>query len=258
MTFALSWLDLREGADHAARHPKLLAAAAEYLGAAEAPLAVDLGAGSGSTMRAFGCRAPQGTRWRLVDRDRDLLGVAESRSDRAVEICVADLAAVEALPLEGARLVTASALFDLVSAAWIGRLVERLVAERVGLYAALNYDGRMDWRPECPGDDPMLRAFNAHQRRDKGFGSALGPDAASALAAALARCGYRVELAASPWRLAPDQGALQAALAEGVAQAATEAGGAGAGEWGQARRAAAMAGLSSCTVSHADLLALPA
>ena len=80
VSFARSWLELREPADAAARDPELLAAAAAYLAAAPAPapLALDLGCGTGATCRAFGTRVP-GLRWRLVDSDAGLLAVAGGR-----------------------------------------------------------------------------------------------------------------------------------------------------------------------------------
>lgn len=252
MSFVLEWLDLREPADHAARDGGLLDAAADFLTAAEAPLAVDLGAGSGSTLRAFGERAA-GARWRLVDRDRGLLAAAVERGGSGVEVVEADLLGVDALPLAGARLVTASALFDLVSAAWVERFVDRLAAEGIGLYAALSYDGAVVWDPELPEDGAVLAAFNAHQRGDKGFGPALGPEGGRHLARVLAGRGFSVAMAASPWRLGPGERELQAALAEGIAAAVGER----AAAWGQARREAAMAGVSSCTVGHVDVLALP-
>jgi hypothetical protein len=256
MSFEARWLDLREPADHAARDPGLLAAAADWLGAAEAPVAVDLGAGTGSTIRAFGARGA-GVRWRLVDNDPDLLGKAAARHP-AAETVRADLRDVDALPLAGARLVTASALFDLAGDAWLGRLADRLAAARLGLYAALSYDGETDWEPADPRDAGVLAAFNEHQRGDKGLGPALGPAAGARLAEIMVERGYRVHTAASPWRLGPGEGALQAALAEGIASAAAAAGAYRATEWAQARRTAATAGTSSCTVGHLDVLALPA
>lgn len=252
MSFALEWLDLREPADHAARDPSLLDAAAAFLMAAEAPLVVDLGAGSGSTLRAFGARVA-GARWRLVDRDRALLGAAAARA--GAETVEADLRAVDSLPLAGARLVTASALLDLVSAAWVERLAGLLAAD-VGLYAALSYDGTVIWEPALREDAAVLAAFNAHQRGDKGFGPALGPDAGRHLARVLEERGFAVATAASPWQLGPEQWQLQAALAEGIGAAAAESG-VVAGGWVQARREAAMAGVSSCIVGHLDVLALP-
>ena len=87
-------------------------------------------------------------------------------------------------------------------------------------------------------------------------GPALGPEAGAVLPRTMADRGFAVRVAASPWRLGPAEAALQAGLLEGVAAAAVEAGCAAAA-WGQARRAAAIAGASSCTVGHVDVLALP-
>ena len=251
MGFDPAWLDLRAGADGAARDAGLLAAAAAYLG--PGALAVDIGCGTGATLRAFAGVAPAGLRWRLVDHDPELLALAATRC--IGEVVEADLADPARIPLEGARLVTATALFDLVSGPWVEALAARLAERGIGLYAALSYDGELGWAPEMAGDADVRAAFNAHQRRDKGFGPALGSKAPAALAAAFARHGYAVHLAASPWRLGPRDAALQAALVDGAAAAATETGLRGAAEWGQARRAAS--GTSACIVGHADLLALP-
>ena len=156
------------------------------------------------------------------------------------------------LPFGGVRLVTASALFDLASRDWIEALAARLAAAGIGIYASLNYDGRLDWEPALAADAAVRAAFNAHQRREKGLGAALGPAAAGVLAGALGRRGFAVRLAPSPWRLGPREAALHAALVDGIVAAAADTG-LDAVDWGQARRAA-----SGCTVGHVDLLALPA
>jgi SAM-dependent methyltransferase len=253
VSFDAAWLELREPADRAARDAGLLAAAVEYLGGVAAPWALDLGCGTGATCRAFGGRVA-GLRWRLVDRDPALLAIAAERC-RGAEVVATDLEALERVPLDGVRLVTASALFDLVSAAWVERLADRLAAAGIGIYAALSYDGALEWEPALPGDATARGAFNADQRRDKGFGPALGPAAGAVLAAALAARGFEVRLAASPWRLGVAEAALERALTAGIAAAAAEAGMAGAAAWGQARAAS---GAVRCSVGHVDLIALPA
>jgi hypothetical protein len=245
VSFAASWLDLREPADRAARDGGLLAAARGYLADDRAPVAVDLGCGTGSTCRAFaGVRAG----WRLVDRDPRLLAIAGDRHPDATPV-PADLSDLDALPLAGARLVTASALLDLASVEWLERLASRLAEVGAGFYASLTYDGSMDWVPPRADDEAVRAAFNAHQRTDKGLGAACGPDAAPTMAAALRRRGLAVRLAPSPWRLAP--GGLHDALVEGIAAAASERG-LETAAWAQARRTA-----SGCTIGHWDLLALP-
>lgn len=252
MSFDAAWLDLREVADHAARDPSLLDEARRYATAIENPLLVDLGAGTGSTQRAL---ALPEARWRLIDRDGTLLGLAARRGGDRTETCAMDLARVDALPLHGARLVTASALLDLVGDAWLEALVARLAAGRTALYAALTYDGVMRWTPADHDDDTVTEAFNRHQRGDKGLGAALGPAAAERLRHVMAGHGYRVRIAPSPWQLGPDSIALQQALLAGIAGAAAEAGFA-AHDWLE-RRLATLATMS-CHIGHVDVLAVPA
>lgn len=253
MSFDATWLDLRAPADAAARDATLLTKAAAVL--ARRPVAVDLGAGTGATMRAFEAAGPANLRWTLVDNDPALLAVARARHGSAAEAVRADLRDIAALPIDGAGLVTASALFDLMPQRWIGALADRLADLGIGIYAALSYDGVMRWSPPFPDDDAVAAAFNAHQQRDKGMGPALGPAAAAVLADAMRARGYIVEVAASAWRLGPPDAALQNALVDGIAAAATEMGLAGAEAWAQARRAAS--GSTFCTVGHSDVLALP-
>jgi SAM-dependent methyltransferase len=251
MSFDAAWLDLREPADRAARDSRLLAAAGAWLANVAAPLALDLGAGAGAMPRALAPFAPPGLRWRLVDNDPRLLALAAARTPGA-ETLRMDLAELDALPTDGVRLVTASALLDLVSEVWIEALADRLVAAGMAVLATLSYDGQLAWEPSAAEDAPTASAFNRHQRRDKGFGPALGPDAAAALATALRRRGYAVRLAPSPWRLGTEQAELIAALAAGIAEAAAEEECALAPAWGQARRAA-----RGCIVGHIDLFAVP-
>lgn len=252
MGFSADWLALREPADRAARCPRLLAAAARLAAGTQTPVITDLGAGTGSTARALA--AGPAARWRMVDHDPALLRLAVAGWPEA-EAHRLDLAQIEALPLKGATLVTASALLDLVSRDWLDGLVARLAALGLPFYAALSYDGVMRWQPEHPADAAIRDAFNRDQRRDKGFGPALGPEAAEVAAVLLRARGYRVELAPSPWRLGPAEAALQGELVDGIAAAAASAGAAGAAEWVSARRRALRAG--GCEIGHLDLLALP-
>ena len=246
--FAGDWLALRAPADAAARDPGLRAAARAHLAAVPAPLVVDLGSGTGATVAAIGAA---GIRWRLLDQDADLLAVARARFGTGLETLVADIADPAVLPLSGARLVTASALLDLMTGQWVEALAGRLAVEGCGLYAALSYDGQVAFTPPLSGDAEMVAAFNAHQRGDKGQGPALGPEAAPVLAQALARRGFAVRTAPSAWRLGPGEGQLQAAFIAGIADAVGEV----ATPWAQAR--CAMVAGASCVVGHVDLLALP-
>lgn len=253
--FDTQWLDLREPADHAARDAGLLDAAARFLAGRSDPLIVDLGCGTGSTARAFAPHLGRAVRWRLVDNDATLLGEARARlRGQDLECVEADLDAIEALPVAGADIVTASALFDLVSQDWLDRLVEALASAGAGLYGALNYDGRIEFETVHAADRAVVDAFNAHQRGDKGFGPALGPGSPAALESALAGASFAVETADSPWRFGP--GRLAREFVDGVASAAGETALVPAGtlaDWHAFRSRAPGAVL----VGHRDVLALP-
>ncbi len=259
--FSTQWLDLREPADRAARDKGLLREAAALVARADDPAVLDLGSGTGATARALGPYCGAGITWRFVDHDPDLLREAGRRTPGAATFA-RDLAALAAsggdgLPLDGVALVTASALFDLVSEAWVERLVALLSARRMPLYSALTYTGAMGFNPGHALDERIVAAFNADQRADKGFGPALGPEAADVLARALRRSGYSVRVAASPWILGTGDLALTTDLLRGTAEAARRHLDAAedADRWLAARLASAPHG--TIHIGHQDLLAVP-
>ncbi len=260
--FSITWLDLREDADQRARDFALADKAISALGDMDAPqapnLAVDLGAGTGSTLRALQKLGANDVVWRLVDHDGTLLNEAlrRHRKEFVIEDHQCDLQIVAELPLAGARLVTASALFDLCSESFINALCARISAQNTGIYAALNYDGTTTWHPSHPFDEQVLAAFNQDQQRDKGLGPALGPQATSILKAALEKAGYSVEIASSPWKLDSNDEALVKELIAGIHTAVAKSlDHEMLAQWVQFRLDNLSTG--TCVVGHADLLALP-
>lgn len=251
-SFAPDWLDLREPADRRARSAELRDAA--LAAARRKPVVVDLGCGTGATFRAFG---PEASRlsWRLVDNDMGLLAKARERTEGDVHCLHQDLRDIDTLPFDDAGLVTASALFDLVSAPWAETFCRLVTRAGASVYSALTYDGHVSWSPELEDDAAVLEAFNRHQLGDKGLGPALGPGAVEAFRIGLSRRGYDVRIEPSPWRLGPSDAALQVELARGMAQAATEMG-ADAGRmqrWLEERTRLAATG--GCEVGHQDIFA---
>lgn len=268
--FSIDWLDLREDADHRARNSALLEQALQWLAAhpssQDEPVVVDLGAGTGSTLRAIAANGSDiaSLTWRLVDHDGELLAEAQRRhgAKHQIECCPADLTEIKMLPLQDARLVTASALFDLVSAGFIEALASRLQThdqpQCTGVYAALNYNGVTRWTPVHPLDDTVLDAFNRDQRRNKGFGPALGPDAGDCMQRVFTQAGFTVHAASSPWELDGTDQELVSALVEGIAGAVAQdprLDAAALQDWVDFRLYNVATG--TCTVGHTDLLALP-
>ena len=155
----------------------------------------------------------------------------------------------------GCDVVTAAALFDLVSEAWLERFVAALARARCAFYTVLIYDGVMEWEPGHPADSAIRAAFNAHQGSDKGFGPAAGPNAGVLLTGALERAGFEVSTAPSPWILTREDLTLILSVADGIADAARQTGlvaDADIADWLRSR-----ASLTGCTLGHMDVLAFP-
>lgn len=275
MSFSPEWLALREPADHAARATGVAQKVFAHFASRDQMTIVDFGCGTGSNLRAMAAHLPARQTWRLVDWDQDLLAAARARlmtwADRTeeqagtvilhkgtraihLELCQADLAQNFDSVLDGADLLTATAFFDLVSPAWMDALVARLKARHLPLYAILTYDGRESWMPSHPADAAVLAAFHAHQKSDKGFGVAAGPDSATHLAHTLTQQGFQIITGESPWRLTA--GELMRQLAQGAAGAVRETGRVAevdVASWQAARETAA-----ACLIGHVDLFAVPA
>ncbi|MBL8571537.1 MAG: SAM-dependent methyltransferase [Phreatobacter sp.] len=277
MSFSPEWLALREPADHAARSQELLAKLAAHFAGRTAISVVDFGCGAGSNLRGTWAALPDSQNWRLVDYDPNLLAAARDRlaawadSSRAdgealhlskrgkslvVSFVQADLTRdLDKVLPASTDLVTAAALFDLVSESWIATFAAALKQRRLPFYTVLTYDGTEHWEPPHPADAAMLAAFHAHQATDKGFGPAAGPRATGVMADAFAAAGYRVERAASPWRLGSDFAELARELVAGFAGAVRETGTVPSIDidaWLAARRTGV-----TCHVGHEDLLAVP-
>jgi SAM-dependent methyltransferase len=294
--FSADWLALREPFDRSARAASDAAfdwpaLAGVLRPPAGAPVGVlDLACGTGANLRALAPRLGGAQRWLLVDHDPALLdavpavlaawagqqgmrleaGAAGLRlhGDDGLEVdierrCVDLAGRLDALPWAATRLVTASALLDLVAVPWLEAVVAHCRAAGAAVLWALSADARIAWWPADPQDGAVHASFAAHQRRDKGLGgAALGAEAAERAASLLAAAGYRVTRAPSDWHidaaLGRDHAALLRAMIEGIADAAAQQSPAlspTVAEW-MARRLAQAAG-SRLRVGHQDLLALP-
>ena len=213
--FSASWLALREPADARARNNEIGVACAAHFASRASIDCIDLGCGSGSNLRALAPLLPSRQSWRLVDYDARLLdaartalkawadGVIEDGRDLTIEkdgkqiairfmqtdLARADFAALGPAP----DLISAAALFDLVSERWIEAFATYAAQHAIPVLAALNYDGRTHCNPKHPSDAAILAAFHHHQRSDKGFGPAAGPQAHDCLARSLTQHGYDVQ-----------------------------------------------------------------
>jgi hypothetical protein len=282
--FSADWLGLREPADAAARSVSLTRAIAGPLAREEEVHVLDLAAGTGSNVRYLVDHLSVRQRWLLVDGSSALLaqvpirmsswGIARGyeptrvrgelvlRGDRRtcrVRSRLLDLRALDDDGIFAGRvLVTASALLDLVSETWVRTLADRCRENGAAVLFALTYDGAIRCVPEEPEDEMVRELVNRHQRTDKGFGAALGPDAAALTERCFAGVGYRVRRERSDWELPPDAIGLQRPLIEGWAHAAAATAPAQAGliqGWRDRRLIHVENRRSRLTVGHEDLAA---
>jgi hypothetical protein len=262
------WLTLREPADAAARSADLVEHLRSSLPTGRRAVIHDLGAGSGSMARWLAPRLSGPQHWVLHDRDDELLGHAASNPPPAaaddapvtVEVRRCDITRLDPAELEGADLVTASALLDMMTAEELDRLVATCAGADCPVLVALTVTGHVDLTPADPLDQGIADAFNAHQRRTTGGRRLLGPDAVAAAADGFTRLGREVVLRPSPWRLGPGQGALASEWFRGWLAAACEQHpelAPVAPSYARRRLAEAAEGRLSVTVHHQDLLARP-
>jgi hypothetical protein len=274
--FSSDWLSLRESADHRARDKDLLARLAHYFDGWNSISICDLGTGTGSNLRATVPYLCQWQQWTLVDHDPELLAAARieiaawagvphprapnfevSKFGRTIEVSLktADLSSDPAAWEVHPDLVTAAALFDLVSAEWIERFVKAVAEEKAVFYTALTHSKPAVWKPLHPADRAVTAAFDRHFGGDKGFGLSAGSHATQLLADAFTAAGYEVLRRDSSWRLGEEDRRLIAELASGYAKAVSETGlvpPEQVSAWLTAR-----ANGGTCVVGHEDLLAFP-
>lgn len=275
--FSPTWLALREAADHRSRNQSVAETLQTRFLQRETISVLDLGCGTGSNLRATSSLLPHAQHWTLVDHDPALLATAkqsliawaDKHSDAGGSLSlqksnlkltvkfhqadlVADLDTVLDLAPK-ADLITASALFDLASPAFIQKFAAAVAKRRAVFYTVLTYNGIQRWTPRSPLDQSMSGAFSRHQMTDKGFGPSCGPTAPVELAEQFETHGYGVEEGDSPWRLGPADAALITELASGFAAAVRETKSIPDAEidaWLKRTRAGA-------EVGHTDTLAIP-
>ena len=261
--FSSKWLALREPLDLKARNRSVEDALLKTLPSSGCRI-LDLASGAGSTVMALSTRLGPKSVWHLTDYDPDLLKVSEQRlldgSGGTISTQQINLASdLESLSFADVDAVTTSAFLDLVSDAFLTRLVDKVVSSHKPFLASLTYDGRMECEPADPFDHALFGGLNQHQRSDKGFGCALGPGAAGRAIEMFELRGFKVIHGKSDWHIAGhDQEFLQEFLG-GCIRVGNELrlDRAQMDLWWQKRRAQIEENCLDMSVGHVDFLALP-
>jgi len=269
------WLEAREGPDHRARSVVLTDRLQQWLQRqydvstgtrlAEPAVMADIGSGRASNAMYISRRLRIPQVWHLIEQDADLLTTGMERLRATglpvighnVMLTVDDMD--DQLP-STLHLLTASALIDLVSEAWLQALAAAVSRRQAGVLVVLSYAGDFELSPVDSDDVRLKELVNSHQHRDKGSGSALGPDATIRFRQLLQARGLDVYVENSPWRLDGNDVAVVESLLRGWVCAAEEQA-PDAEDWLNAwldRRLSQLErGELQVTVAHYDLLALP-
>ena len=262
--FSADWLRLREPVDLAARNGQVEDAFLTALPEGAVRL-MDLASGAGSTVAALSDRLEASQDWLLTDNDPALLEVSRERFSQFGQGTVAcrraDLSnELATLPFANIDGVTTSAFLDLVTRPFLEQLVGLVTAARLPFLVSLTYDGRASCTPADPFDEDIRQAMNAHQKTDKGFGAALGPDAPDAAETLFKAAGYRVVSGASDWRAGRGTEVFQRELISGWVSAASdmELDPSRLSAWLEQRMAQIAEGTLEITVGHRDIAAVPA
>jgi hypothetical protein len=260
------WLALREPEDARTRSRDLAMAAAGQLAAG--PIVIhDLGSGTGSMMRWLAPQLPGPQTWVLHDWNAPLIeramrAGATDREGRPVSVRTrsGELAHLESVHLDGAALVTASALLDVLTSAEVSAVTDACVAVGCPVLLSLSVTGEVRLDPGDPRDDAFEAAFNAHQQRRVGARRLVGPTGAGLARRRFLEAGWNVRAAATSWRLGDHDRPLIDEWFAGWCDAALEERAdlrVDGAAYRALRSSQSRRGALSAEVAHADLLAWP-
>jgi len=261
------WLVVRAAVDARTRSTGLVEQLADIL--PPGPQVVhDLGSGTGAMMRWLAPQLSGPQHWVLHDGDP---GILEHRDPdpvldaggRAVIIrtSVEHIADLDTAAIDGATLVVASALLDVITAGEASTIIDACIAVGAPVLFSLTVAGRVEFDPPHEADQVFATAFNAHQRRTADGRSLLGPDAVGAVKQLLRAAGWHVRTVGTPWDLTSLDGVLIVEWLDGWLAAAVEQEPALrelADEYRANRGRQLAAGALRVVVHHRDVLAWPA
>jgi hypothetical protein len=219
---------------------------------------IDFGAGTGANQRWLAPRLPFQQHWIHLDHDP-----AISRWVPLPDGTMIIDSSVEALghllgTFDRERcLVTCSAVLDVLSTDQLATVCQAVIDNQVPALFSLTVTGTATMDPVNAHDQPLLAAFNDHQRR---VGRA-GPDAIRLAVNALGASGFTVRTQQTPWRLtaSSDSALFEQLLQERLDAAVTQDSSlaAAATTWFELRRSQLAHRILRIEVGHRDVLALP-
>lgn len=220
------WLEHRYPCDEAARNPNIEKKFLEYFSQRDRLHIMDAGAGTGSNFRYYFSKLPEQQEWILLEQDATLLQACRDRLNRFAEenqyhlsekgdqlLISSDrrqasirfvqdkLENVKSLTdMEQLDVITANALFDLVSYEQFDAFAAQIACYQVCLMASLNYY-ETSFLPFASEDGRFIQYFHMHMLRPQDFGEAMGPNCSEEMLDLLAAHEMKCEQEGSQWHL---------------------------------------------------------
>lgn len=220
------WLDHRYACDADARNANIEKKFLEFFSEANTLNIVDAGAGIGSNFKYFFEKLPNHQEWTLLDCENNLLQscrekliefaqknnyrledgngllhMSNGRKKANIRFAHGGLEEIEQhTDLKKTDVITANALFDLLSYDQFDTFACKLSAYNVCLMATLNYY-ETSFLPFSEEDARFVRYFHTHMTRPQKFGAAMGPNCTEEMLDLLVEHQMMVEQEGSQWHL---------------------------------------------------------
>ena len=246
-SFETNWLDRRYHYDNAARDKKVEKACLDYLKNKSSVTILDIGSGTGSNCLYFLEKMPAVQNWIFVEHDERLSKYALERikkqasqlgytievgpqklilqkEDRQVEITYLTdsfLDLDKKVDLSKVDLVTAGAVFDLLSFKQFVDIASVILENEIVLLATMNY-AEMNFSPEEASDVLFIEKYEKHMSRPQDFGKAMGKDCSRSMVKFFRKHQREITYGASVWKLNGDEEETHSCLFKFMKSAVTE------------------------------------
>ena len=198
--FQVEWLEERFSFDTKARNKIIEQACITHFKDKERLNILDIGAGTGSNFQHLWNRFPQHQNWIFVELNPELAQVAKEKciqlakkqgfsiaeenkrlvfqkekQYRSIQILNQSFLELhQFLDLDKVDLITAGAVFDLLSSTMLDQFLNQLLEHQIALLATINYTG-MHFQHSSTTDQQFIQLYEAHMCRQQDFGRAIGP-----------------------------------------------------------------------------------
>lgn len=228
------WLSYRAACDTAARNKSIERKFLEFFDHKPTLDIVDVGAGTGANFRYYFNRIKQNQHWTFIEKDArlteetnacmaqfaqqqgykleqknsNLIHISADTKQASIKIIQGSLHDIEHLvSLPDADVVTANAVFDLISYEQFDALVHKLKKEYVCLLSTMNYY-EISFLPFSEADMRFIHWYHMYMKRPQSFGIAMGPDACEEMLDLLHQHGMIIVQEASQWHITRNNTAM--------------------------------------------------